>query len=132
MVMLMRKLGYEIQVANNGQEVLLLLEREALRGPEFEIQCILMDVTMDVMDGIECTRLIRERQQLTRLRPFIIAQTANVSEVYRRNCLEAGMDMFTCKVSDACDCHQITHATEMHVHLFCVCVCVCVCVIFSQ
>ncbi len=51
MVMLLRKLGYEILVAANGQEVLQRLESEARRGKEFEIECILMDASMDVMDG---------------------------------------------------------------------------------
>lgn len=34
--------GYEIQIAANGQEVLQMLQSEAKKGPEYEIQCILM------------------------------------------------------------------------------------------
>jgi hypothetical protein len=45
-VMLMRKLGYEIQIASNGRECLEVLEREAARGRQHEIQCILMDASM--------------------------------------------------------------------------------------
>jgi CheY-like chemotaxis protein len=56
-----------------------------------------MDATMDVMDGMECTRVIRAQQLPHRIRPFIIAQTANVTEEYRNNCLNSGMDAFTCK-----------------------------------
>ena len=95
MVMLLRKLGYEILVAVNGREALSVLEREALRGPQHEIECILMDASMDVMDGMECTRVIRAQQLPTRVRPFIIAQTANVTEEYRRACLDAGMSAHT-------------------------------------
>jgi len=73
--MLLRKLGYEILVAANGAEALTTLEREAARGRVFEIQCILMDASMDVMDGMECTRVIRAQQLPHRLRPFIVAQT---------------------------------------------------------
>jgi len=51
MVMLLRKLGYEILVAANGREALSLLESEARRGKQYEIECILMDASMDVMDG---------------------------------------------------------------------------------
>jgi len=36
---------------------------------------ILMDASMDVMDGMECTRVIRAQQLPHRVRPFIIAQT---------------------------------------------------------
>lgn len=97
MVMLLRKLGYEILVAANGREALNLLETEARRGRAYEVQCILMDASMDVMDGMECTRVIRAQQLPSRTRPFIIAQTANVTEEYRQKCLESGMDLFTVK-----------------------------------
>jgi len=100
MVMLLRKLGYEILVAANGREALDLLEAEARKGRAHEISCILMDASMDVMDGMECTRVIRAQQLPHRVRPFIIAQTANVTDEYRRRCLDSGMDMFTCKPVD--------------------------------
>lgn len=89
--MLLRKLGYEILIAGNGQEALATLEREAARGPQHEIQCILMDASMDVMDGMKCTRVIRAHQLPTHARPFIIAQTANVTQEYQQACAESGM-----------------------------------------
>lgn len=97
MVMLLRKLGYELLVAANGREVLQLLEREAARGRQHEVQCILMDASMDVMDGLECTRVIRAQQLPQRLKPFIVALTANVTEEYRRACLDSGMNLFLTK-----------------------------------
>ena len=60
MVMLLRKLGYEIIVAANGHEVLQRLESEARRGKEFEVECILMDANMNIMDGQQ----ERRKQQL--------------------------------------------------------------------
>ena len=39
MVMLLRKLGYEILVAGNGREALTRLESEARRGKQYEIEC---------------------------------------------------------------------------------------------
>ena len=57
-------------------------------GRDHDIECILMDATMDVMDGMECTRVIRAQQLPHRTRPFIIAQTANVTEEFRIGCLE--------------------------------------------
>ena len=98
MTFLMRKLGYTIHLALNGVEALSVLEREAARGPEFEIECILMDASMDVMDGMECTRRIRSEQRSDRIVPFIVAQTANVTNEYRVECMGAGMNMFTVKV----------------------------------
>src|SRR5687767_10536887 len=97
--MLLRKLGYEILLASNGHEVLSTMETEAKKGRDREIECILMDASMDVMDGMECTRVIRAQQLPHRTRPFVIAQTANVTEEYRQKCLESGMDMFIAKVS---------------------------------
>jgi len=44
--MILRKLGYEILVAANGREALSLLESEARRGKQFEVECILMDASM--------------------------------------------------------------------------------------
>ena len=73
--MLLRKLGYEILVAPNGREALSTLEIEARKGRAHEVQAILMDASMDVMDGMECTRVIRAQQLPHRTRPFIIAQT---------------------------------------------------------
>ena len=90
-MMLLRKLGYELLIASNGVDALKLLDREAARGRESEIEVILMDASMDVMDGMECTRVIRAQQLPQRTRPFIIAQTANVTEEYRRMCFDAGM-----------------------------------------
>jgi DNA-binding response OmpR family regulator len=55
------------------------------------------------MDGMECTRIIRAQQQANQLRPFIIAQTANVTEEFRKACLDAGMDLFCSKPIDVCD-----------------------------
>ena len=97
--MILRKLGYELLIAAHGVEALTILDREAKKGKEYEIECILMDATMDVMDGLECTRVIRAQQLPTRTTPFIIAQTANVTEEFRAGCLAAGMDLFMAKVS---------------------------------
>jgi CheY-like chemotaxis protein len=49
MTMIMRKLGYSILIAADGEEVLRVMEREAAKGSECEVQCILMDVSMNGM-----------------------------------------------------------------------------------
>jgi CheY-like chemotaxis protein len=68
--------------------VLALVERDQADDP---VQVILMDASMDVMDGLEATRIIRQRQDPKRFVPWIIGQTAHVSDAFRRECTEAGM-----------------------------------------
>jgi CheY-like chemotaxis protein len=46
-----------------------------------------------VMNGLECTRIIRTRQKANEPAPFIIAQTANASEEWKAACLNAGMSV---------------------------------------
>lgn len=76
-------------MANNGHEVI-----KALDGRAYAL--ILMDCQMPELDGIEATRLIRERGYSKSDLP-IIALTANVFDEDRKNCLEAGMNDFLSK-----------------------------------
>jgi CheY-like chemotaxis protein len=52
--------------------------------------CVLMDVQMPVMDGLEATRQIRADAALTNT--IVIAMTANASEIDRALYIEAGMN----------------------------------------
>ncbi|APB35000.1 two-component hybrid sensor and regulator histidine kinase [Gloeomargarita lithophora Alchichica-D10] len=83
----LRQLGYQADVANNGVEVLKLLEHNA-----YDI--ILMDCQMPDLDGYETSRRIR---QLTLPQPVIIALTAHVMKDDRDKCLAAGMDDYLSK-----------------------------------
>jgi CheY-like chemotaxis protein len=80
---ILQKLGYTPTIVTNGQEAV-----EASSSTDFDI--ILMDLQMPEMDGLEATRLIRERN--TAYQPVIIALTANAMEGDEEVCLEAGMD----------------------------------------
>jgi two-component system, sensor histidine kinase and response regulator len=81
-VNILHKLGYEPDLVKNGQEAL-----EAAINKNYDM--ILMDMQMPVMDGLEATRLIREKLIS---RPVIIALTANTMEGDQQICLDAGMD----------------------------------------
>ena len=89
-VKLLEKQGWRVKVANNGKETVKLVERNG-----FDL--VLMDVQMPEMDGLEATKLIREREKETRKHIPIIALTANAFEEDRRKCLEVGMDDYTSK-----------------------------------
>ncbi len=80
--------GARVSVANHGQEAL-----ELLRQQRFD--CVLMDVQMPVMDGLQATRQIRATAGLAATR--VIAMTANAGDEDRRKCIEAGMDDFITK-----------------------------------
>jgi len=85
---LLQNLGYMVEVANNGREVLDALETES-----YDI--ILMDCQMPEMDGYETTRLIRETGRFPSLR--IIAMTANAMLGESEKCIKAGMDDYMSK-----------------------------------
>jgi PAS domain S-box-containing protein len=82
-LLMLKRLGYRADVAANGLEVLVALERQAY-------DVVLMDVQMPEMDGLEATRQILRRWPTGR--PRIIAMTANAMKEDREACFAAGMD----------------------------------------
>ena len=84
-VMLINKLGYQVEVANNGREAV-----DAQRLDSYDL--ILMDCQMPDMDGFEAARQIREEETGSTRRVPIIAMTANAMQGDREKCLAAGMD----------------------------------------
>ena len=97
--MFLRKLGYEdVSTAVSGEEVLSVWsaaeaeceQRSVESSAPFDV--ILMDVNMDGMDGIECTKQLRSRSSGQRV--YIIAQTANANTESKHKCIEAGMNSF--------------------------------------
>ncbi|MCC6414388.1 MAG: response regulator, partial [Opitutaceae bacterium] len=88
--MMLKKLGYQVDIAANGLEVLA-----ALRRRDYDI--VLMDVQMPEMDGLEATRMILRQHPAASARPWIIALTANAMQGDREACLAAGMDDYISK-----------------------------------
>ena len=86
---MLNKLGYKADVAANGIEVLLVMER-------LHYDVVLMDVQMPEMDGLEATQAICQRWPKGE-RPVIIAMTASALKGDREMCLAAGMDGYVSK-----------------------------------
>lgn len=80
------KLGYEVDLAANGVEVL-----ENLKFKNYDV--IFMDCHMPVMDGFETTQRIYALEDRIS-RPKIIAMTAGVTKEDKLRCFEAGMEYF--------------------------------------
>lgn len=85
---LLEDAGATVCLANNGQEAIDLLLKE-------HFDCVLMDMQMPVMGGLEATRKIRTNPAISATR--IIAMTANVGKESLAQCFEAGMDDYITK-----------------------------------
>ena len=88
-VSVLTKLGYQTDLACDGNEVLKALERKPY-------DVLFLDVQMPEMDGLECAKHICQRWTRDR-RPIIIAMTGNALMGDREKCLAAGMDDYISK-----------------------------------
>ncbi len=86
---LLHRMGYEVDIANNGVKALEMLQENLY-------DVVLMDIQMPEMNGIEATQQILQYFNLYR-RPYIIAVTANAMVSDRQTCLNAGMDDYVSK-----------------------------------
>ncbi len=87
--LLLGRLGYTTEIANNGIEAL-----ESINRHPFDV--VFMDVQMPEMDGLTCTREICKLYS-KESRPWIIAMTANALEGDSELCLQAGMNDYISK-----------------------------------
>jgi signal transduction histidine kinase/CheY-like chemotaxis protein/HPt (histidine-containing phosphotransfer) domain-containing protein len=89
---LLKRMGYQADLASNGLEVLSILESK-------KYDLILMDVQMPEMDGLTATQQVCKRYPKEN-RPKIVAMTAGAMDANRQQCLDAGMDDFLTKPVD--------------------------------
>jgi PAS domain S-box-containing protein len=85
--------GFEVVIAHNGREALELLLQDSF-------DCILMDVQMPEMDGIQATQCIRELPDPVKSAIPIIALTANALKGDSEKYLAAGMNDYLAKPFD--------------------------------
>ena len=103
---MLKKAGYQVEVANNGREAI-----ETLLASPNGFHLIFMDVQMPEMDGFAATREIRRLEAEHILKPPqcrdfrastieripIIAMTAHAMKGDREACIDAGMDDYVAK-----------------------------------
>lgn len=84
-------LGWRVETAENGEEAV----GKAL-GSSYD--CVLMDIQMPRMDGLEAARTLRKKDATSRLP--IIALTAHAMQADQEAALEAGMNGYLAKPVD--------------------------------
>ena len=89
-VRLLEKQGHMVFLASDGVKAL-----EAMEKDSFDL--VFMDVQMPVMDGVEATAAIREKEKATGTHIPIVAMTAHAMAGDRQRFLESGMDGYVSK-----------------------------------
>jgi signal transduction histidine kinase/CheY-like chemotaxis protein len=89
-IAVLRKKGYQIDVAGDGQQALTMLD-----SAQHPYNVVLMDIQMPVMDGMEATRVLRRDPRWQNLP--VIAMTAHAMNGDKERCLEAGMNAYIAK-----------------------------------
>lgn len=90
---LLRKLGHEVVMAENGRDCLTALETGM-----FDL--VLMDIQMPVMNGNEALREIRRKEQGLACHMPVIAQTAHALHGEHERFLQEGFDGYVSKPID--------------------------------
>ena len=103
--------NHTVKAASNGLEALEMLERE-------DFDCMLIDVQMPIMDGLEATAAIRNKERTSGGHLPIIAMTAHAMSGDRERCLAAGMDDYLAKPIKATEVFaaigRVLHSMKTH------------------
>ena len=80
---MLTRLHYEVIIAQNGQDAVDFIATE-----KKQIDLILMDIQMPMLNGLDATRILRNRGVYIP----IVAMTANALKGDREACIDAGMN----------------------------------------
>ena len=97
---MLKKLGHLPTLVNNGQQALEILHKQTF-------DCVLMDIQMPQMDGIETAREIRKNSGLNSSTVPIIALTAHAMKGDRERFLDAGMNDYLTKPVEMTDLIEV-------------------------
>lgn len=105
-IALLKKLGYNVDIANDGQEAIAKIQHKTY-------DLIFMDIQMPKMDGIKASQWIQDNiPEATR--PYVVAMTANVTQEDRAQCYGAGMADFCAKPANIYRLNQIIQQFLQH------------------
>jgi CheY-like chemotaxis protein len=89
----MKKFKQPYQTATNGEEAV-----SSYKADPGRYGCILMDISMPVMDGLEATRQIRAFERYNNIKQsLVLAITGLASESTRDEATRSGVDFFVTK-----------------------------------
>jgi CheY-like chemotaxis protein len=104
LILMLQRANFEVVVAEDGDKGVEMWEQGGC-------DVVLMDVQMPRMDGLEATRLIREKERSRGGHSPIIALTAHALKMDEEKCLDAGMDAYVSKPIDLKECLQLIGET---------------------
>ncbi|MBI5251033.1 MAG: response regulator [Desulfomonile tiedjei] len=87
---MLERMGHAVTTAGNGIAAL-----DSLEKTNFDL--VLMDVQMPEMDGLQATKILRDREKKTGGHFPVIAMTAYAMKGDKERCLESGMDGYISK-----------------------------------
>lgn len=105
----MKKLGLVYDTASNGQKAV-----ESYKAKRGIYKCILMDISMPVMDGFEATRLIRLFEKESGLpRRQVVAISGLASKDAQEDAFSNGLDLFLSKPVQLKELSRILKSREL-------------------
>jgi CheY-like chemotaxis protein len=114
--LLAQKYGYNVQIVSSSEEALNEIET----GKLFSI--ILMDWKLPGIDGLDCTKRIRELERNRGYHTPIVAITGRAMDGDKKKCLVAGMDDYMSKPFSAEEFRQMLNrwipdsSSDIHFH----------------
>ncbi len=110
-MLMLKKLGYKADLANNGREAVDRLSENLHSENSYDL--IFMDVQMPIMDGRTATKIIRENS-VSKTIPWIVALTADALPEDQQACRDSGMNDY---ISKPVNIQEIIRAISDYQHI---------------
>jgi CheY-like chemotaxis protein len=105
----MKRLGHNYVTAEDGQ-----IAVDKFKENPSHYGCILMDINMPRLDGIQATRQIREFETANKLTPLtVIALSALASASVQKEAFQSGIDLFLTKPVKLEEIRQILQSRNL-------------------